>query len=494
MASPHAPLSSTNAWTPLPDSAWNAVTAAHLLRRIGWTATPEAIDQAVMLGLERTLQLHFPMAPLPWEPPAKIAEFSAAAREAAGKLRDQPVTVEVRRQRGELRQKSREAAQALALSWLQIAAQPSRAAFEKWTLFLSDVYVTSEQKVKNAELLQVHQATLRRHALGLAPDLTKAVSRSPAMVIYLDLQESKREAPNENFAREMFELFVLGEGHYTENDIKEAARAFTGYRQRGGVFFELPRQVDTGTKTVFGHRGRLTGDEVIDLTYQQPAAATFLPRELVRFYLTSDGVSEDFIAPLGDWWRQQKFSLRALALRFFSSQAFFAPEWRGNYIKSPIQFYLGMLGDLGLDPLPAPRVTLNALRAMGQSLFDPPNVRGWVGGRQWINSSTLAARRQVAQAVVDGVPERVLNADELAAMKSAAAAGHGRFTLTNDHLSALVAAAPDRTAQAWIARFTSARATPTRVEMLQSLLDDESSDALRTALATLMQTPDYNLC
>src|SRR4029077_9127772 len=136
-----------------------------------------------------------------------------------------------------------------------------------WVLFLSDVYVVSAEKIRNTAHLFEHFDILARHGLGPAPALTKAVSRSPAMVIYLDLNQSQRRAPNENFARELFELFVLGEGNYTEQDIKEAARAFTGYRAQplDGGFRYVENQHDPTDKTVFGKTGKFTGDEVIDL-------------------------------------------------------------------------------------------------------------------------------------------------------------------------------------------------------------------------------------
>ena len=266
------------------------------------------------------------------------------------------------------------------------------------------------------------------------------------MIMYLDLQGSRRQAPNENFARELFELFVLGEGHYTEADIKEAARAFTGYRQNRGEFVFAQRQADSGRKSVFGRAGRFDGDDIIDLAYRQPAAATFLPGEMVRFYLTADGLPVADLAPLGEYWREEKFNLRALLRRFFSSRAFYDPAFRGNYIKSPVQFSLGLCQDLDLDVLPVGRFTLNNLRGMGQALFDPPNVRGWVGGRQWINSTTLTARRNAARIAVQGVPERLMNADEKLALEHATAAGLGPFSLTADHYRQWAQGSPATTA------------------------------------------------
>lgn len=401
---------------------------------------------------------------------------------------------ERRRARNRLQQQSRAAGQSLALDWLQHARAPEHATFSKWVLFLDDVYVVSAQKVKQPALIHAHDHILRTHAFGPAQALTKAVSRSPAMIVYLDLQQSKAKSPNENFARELFELFVLGEGHYTENDIKEAARAFTGYRQAGGEFRFARRQHDRGRKTVFGHTGAFDGDQVIDLAYAQPAAATFLPTELARFYLTEDPLPADWIATLGDAWLDDAFDLRALALRFFGSRAFFAPEFRGNAIKSPIQFYLGLLQDLDLDVLPAPRFTLNALRAMGQLPFTPPNVRGWVGGRRWINSTTLAARRQTAAFLIEGLPHNRFNADELRAMEAARAAGHETFFLPPEALIELSEDSPSATVQNWASRWLASPPPPDALAALAELLADADRDETATALTTLLQSPDYQLC
>ena len=312
---------------------------------------------------------------------------------------------------------------------------------QKWVLFLSDIYVVGFDKVHNPPFLYRHFDILSRGGLGPAPALAKAVSRSPAMMLYLDLAQSRREAPNENFARELFELFLLGEGNYSENDIKEAARAFTGYRLRPatGEVFLVPGQHDNGPKTVFGHTGNLTGDDVIDLAYGLPAAGAFLPHELVKFYLSDTMLPPEHLHALGDAWRTEGgYDLRWLARRFFGSRLFFAPEFRGDLIKSPIQYYLGMVGDLDLDVMPLPRFVLNPLRQMGQTLFTPPNVRGWVGGRAWINSASLAARRTMVELLFTPLDEEKLNADEQLDLAAAHANGVDRFTVADQRLEPLL--------------------------------------------------------
>lgn len=444
-------------------------------------------------GLEKTIDRLFPRRPVIWEPPASIAELENETKQRFSEMEN--ASRGARQQvRNELREKSRAVAQELALSWMQHARVPQNAVFEKWVFCLSDVYVVAEQKVRSAVLLHRHQDVLRRHALGPAPALTKAVSRSPAMVIYLDLQGSRRDQPNENFARELFELFVLGEGNYAEADIKEAARAFVGYRQVVGDFRYFRRQADLGRKTVFGQTGRFDGDDIIDLAYQQPAARCFLPGEMVRYYLTADGLNPTDLAPLADYWHAHDYDLRTLLTRFFSSEAFYADAFRGNYIKSPIQFSLGLAQDLGIDPLPVPRLTLNTLRGMGQALFNPPNVRGWVGGQSWINSTTLAARRNAVNLALNGVPERTLNADDRLAIEQAHAAGHGPFTPTPAYLSRWVGADPASTARNAADHLLPHPVPAAGLRIITNLLRRGRPEQSRQALQILLSVPDYNLC
>jgi uncharacterized protein (DUF1800 family) len=319
------------------------------------------------------------------------------------------------------------------------------------------------------------------------------------MIQYLDLQESKKDAPNENFARELFELFVLGEGNYTEKDIKEAAKAFTGYRQRFGEFFFVPNQHNTSRKTVFGRSGNFTGDEVIDLAYALPAAGQFLPHEMVRFYLSEDPLPPEVLAPLGTWWHSQHYNLRALAHRFFGSRLFFESSYRGNYIKSPVQFYLGLVQDLQLDVAPLARRVLGSLRQMGQTLFTPPNVRGWVGGRNWINSATLSARRQLVQSFFYPINEANLNADEQAEFKAARADGHTHFTVDPEHLKAFANLSADEAANRFINTFLPLKVDDTFRAQIRDFLNVSGSPAqhnerVRNAAVTLLQSPEYQLC
>lgn len=489
------PLTPTQAWEPLPKAQWNEETARHLLRRTGWSAHPEAVARAVSEGLPATLDRLFPAKPPPFARPGLVEKERERLPEFRERLRSASTEMRRREIQREQREASRLANTELSLQWLQQAATPAHSAFEKWLLFLGDVYVVGVEKVRGSNLIFNHYDILRQGALGPAPALTKAVSRSVAMILYLDLQRSVRQAPNENFARELMELFTLGQGNYTENDIKQAAKAFTGYRIAQEEFRFDRRQHDDGPKTVFGKTGRFDGDNVIDLIYRQPAAGTFLPREMTRFYLTDNVPDAAYFAPLGTWWRDRKYNLRELCHRYFSSSVFHHPAYRANYIKSPIHYQLGLLQDLQLDVAPVARATLAPLRQMGQQPFNPPNVRGWVGGKLWINSSTLAARRLFVQSLFTPMGEDQMNADEKAALKAARESGHTRFTVDNEFLRTFDASGVDATADRLIARFLAAEPDKEYRAALRGFLKGGPLlPRLRGATIALLETPEYQLC
>jgi uncharacterized protein (DUF1800 family) len=294
-------------------------------------------------------------------------------------------------------------------------------------------------------------------------------------------------------------LFLLGEGHYTEADIKEAARAFTGYRAPLGEFRFNKKQHDDTPKTLFGQTDSFDGDDVVDLAYRQPAAATFLPQELAKFYLSDEPLPPAHLAALGALWAAAKFDLRTLALTFFGSRLFFDPAARGNYIKSPVHFYLGLIQDLNLDVAPYARHALTTLRLMGQTPYRPPNVRGWVGGRQWINSATLAARRQLVQALFTPIDEARLNADEQVDLVAARADGMGNITVTDERLAAML---NDMNAAEITARFvdyflSSKVSSEYRATILDFLstekVESRRIERLRNTVVTLLQSPEYQL-
>lgn len=488
-------LSPQEAWQPLPANQWDESAARHLLQRAGFGATPDETARALKDGPAATLHRYFTQMPS-FARPRMIADLEVEGPDMYRKM-NAGDAAQRRMAQQDARERSREALFDMSLKWLQQASRPENSPTEKWLLFLSDVWVVSVEKVKNASLIFEHQDIIRRFALGSASNLAKAMSRSPAMVVYLDLQQSQKDAPNENFARELFELFTLGEGNYTETDIKQAARAFTGYRQRGGEFFFAQKQHDAGNKTVFGSTGHYTGDDVIDLVFRQKASGTFIPKEMVRFYLSDTPLPVACTDALGAAWAANGYDLRKLALTFFNSRAFFAEEFRGNFIKSPIQFYLGLLQNLDLSVVPIPRQVINPLRQMGQMPFDPPNVRGWVGGRSWINSATLAARRQLVQSLLQPINENALNADDQLALTAAYTNGIDNFAFDQNQLKAWAKLSAADAAAQMLARTLPPETRAALEAPLEKFVQQGSNRpeaTLRAALATLLESPDYQLC
>ena len=276
---------------------------------------------------------------------------------------------------------------------------------EKMTLFWHNHFATSQQKVRSASLMYRQNVLLRNYAVGNFGAMLREVSKDPAMLIYLDGAQNRKGAPNENFAREVMELFTLGEGHYSEQDIKEVARAFTGWSidaDAGEFRFRRPAH-DEGTKTVFGVEGKFNGDDIVTLLLQQPATGEFIVAKLWR-ELVSPEPDAATVAQLAATWRSANYEMKPLLRAMFLSDAFWTPANRGVLVKSPVDLVVGSLRQFRFaveDPAPFAVV----LRQLGQDLFNPPNVKGWPVGDAWLNTTTLLARK--------GFLNRLFRADEM---------------------------------------------------------------------------------
>lgn len=292
--------------------------------------------------------------------------------------------------------------------WVQEMLVTTSPLTERMTLFWHNHFVSSQQKVRFARLMYAQNVTLRAHALGNFAVLLRAASKEPAMLVYLDVAQSRRGQPNENFAREVMELFTLGEGHYTEQDVKEAARAFTGWsldRETGRYLFR-PGLHDYGTKTVLGRSGRLDGDAVLDAILAQPRVAEFVTAKLWREFVSADPDRAE-AKRIAHVFRVRDYDIRAALRELLLCDAFWAAGNRGTLVKSPVEVVVGTLRQLELAPPPSVAFAV-ASAGMGQNLFSPPNVKGWPGGEAWINSNTLLARKQFLDRVArsdDAAPD-----------------------------------------------------------------------------------------
>ncbi len=265
---------------------------------------------------------------------------------------------------------------------------------ERMTLFWHNHFATSNAKVESTTLMQRQNALLREHALGDFPAMLSGMSRDPAMLKWLDCTANRKAHPNENYAREVMELFTLGRGKYTEKDIQEAARAFTGTFVQNDQFKAVPAQHDDGEKTIFGRTGRFGGDDVTSMLLEQPATAEFLATKLFRHFLSEvDGPSPALIAPLAEAFRKANYDVKAPVALILKSNLFHDPAIRRRRVKSPIEFAVGTVRALEiLKPTVSADALADVTSRMGQGLYTPPSVAGWDGGQAWINTTSTLTR------------------------------------------------------------------------------------------------------
>ena len=389
--------------TPLPTQKWNNETAAHLLNRAAFGGTPAEIESAQKKGLNGALRDLVDVS-------SDAATVPSPTWAQPHNIRAQRMEIKAAKDRGEnFQEKARqirmmEGQNILDLRhwWLDRMMNGPAPLLEKMTLFWHSHFASSMQKVQNAYWMWLQNDTFRRNAFGNFAALARKMSRDPAMMIYLDLEQSRREHPNENWARELMELFTVGIGNYTEQDIRESARAFTGYRidMTTQQFRFAPLQQDHGPKNFMGRSGPLNGDEIINTLVNKPACAQFIGRKLWRFFV-EDEASEQVVDAVASSIRTHNYEMRPVLREILSSTEFYSDRVMCTQVKSPVQ-YIVQTSKLLEAPLPSPVVAQNAMQQMGQVLFAPPNVKGWDGGKAWISTSTLLFRYNFANYLING--------------------------------------------------------------------------------------------
>ena len=280
--------------------------------------------------------------------------------------------------------------------WLLRMINTKRPLQEKMTLFWHGILTSASAKVGKGPYMYNQNQLFRKHALGHYGTLLKAVSKDPAMLVWLDSRRNKKSAPNENFARELMELFSMGIGHYTETDVRESARAFTGWGLKRKEFFFRSNHHDFGFKTFLGESGDFDGDDIVDIIMKQPVAAEFISRKLFE-YFAYDAPDPDTVARLADTFRSSKQSIKAVVREILTSTEFYSSRAYRTKIKSPVEMVASTVRTLGIET--DGKVLLKPTNNMGQSLFNPPDVSGWPGGLTWINSSTIVHRLNFANQI-----------------------------------------------------------------------------------------------
>ncbi len=301
-------------------------------------------------------------------------------------------------QRKALRIKSRDGLKDLNLAWLNQMITSPQQLREKMSLFWHGHFATRTVNIiYQQQLLDI----IRTHALGNFGDLLKAVSKSASMINFLNNNQNRKDHPNENFAREVMELFTLGRGNYTENDIKESARAFTGWGAAlNGSFVFRERQHDGGQKTFLGKTGNYNGDDVLQMLLEQKQTARYITQKIYRYFVNAvaDPQQTDWLA---NRFYQSNYNIQALLTDIFSSDWFYSEKNIGAKIKSPVELIAGIRRILPME-IENEAAQLLLQRLLGQILFYPPNVAGWPGGKNWIDSSTLMMRLRIPQLIYEG--------------------------------------------------------------------------------------------
>jgi len=348
------------AWRPGRDGAWDRDAAAHLLRRGGFGATTSELERALEDGLDATLERLF--APVGHDP--RLLDGVKPVL-AAGSL------------------------EGLQAWWMALILGGGAPLVERAALLWHGHFATSNDKVADVRLMHRQNALLRERGLGDFRELLQAVARDPAMLVWLDGNQNRRGHPNENFAREVLELFALGIGRYGERDVQELARALTGWATEERAFVERAAHHDPGAKTIFGRSGAFAGGEALDLVLAQPACPRHVARRLLREFVSPSSAAalEEALSEIlvEEGWRID----RTLA-RLLRSRLFFSAEARRSRIAGPVELVAVSLRALGAQIAPAEAARASA--RMGQSLFRPPSVKGWDGGRAWVNASSWIAR------------------------------------------------------------------------------------------------------
>lgn len=383
-----------DALQPLNSRKWDEKKAKHLLSRAGFGIPRERVTHLAQIGLHKAVDalVEFDSVPQYGQEPAFLLPSNQYRT-----LRDIEDEDERRKARQRIQRAERQSVQLLKQWWFDRILNSPRPLEEKMTLFWHGHFATSAQKVKNSTANYMLHSDFRSNAVGNFKELTIAVAKSPAMLRYLDNTQNVKEHPNENWARELMELFTLGIGNYTEDDIKESARAFTGWTIGRNGFYIRNRVHDEGSKTFLGHTGNLDGLDVIDIIFEQPATAQFLSRKLY-LYFVGDDIDDAVIKAIASDLRTNNYDLAPTLKKLFLSKAFYSERAIGTQIKSPVQFVAQLVHDLDM-PYPPYASMARASAQLGQDLFYPPNVKGWDGGRTWINANTLLTRYNLSTTI-----------------------------------------------------------------------------------------------
>ena len=376
----------TNSWAPyVPDncSPWNLGRVVHLHRRAGFTATWAEIQRDLKDGPNRSIyrlltgKAHVVGVPEEFEATANLLRDSATSSKDPSRLK---------------------------AWWIYRMLFGPDPLTERLTLMWHNHFATSNLKVDNLDAMRAQNDVLRSLSRARFGELLNAIVRSPATLVWLDVTANRKGHPNENLGRELMELFTMGVGHYSETDVKEAARALTGWGVgESGEFITRPAHHDDGAKTLLGKTGQWHGDDLVKMLLDAPATANRLAFRLTELFMGEGAVEKPAMGELVDGLRQHNLDIGWAVETILRSQAFFADKNIKTRIVGPVEYVIGPIRALEmLDPPPSTLVLAEWLTRLGQDLFYPPNVGGWPGGRAWLTARNIVGRTKYATALAEG--------------------------------------------------------------------------------------------
>ncbi len=444
----------------------------------------------------------FGLSPSEWEekkdwPTSKaVDELFRQARKAkelpnpGSSFSDDPRMMDKSQRKALLEQELQKAGQSNA-AWLERMSQPEEPALlERMSLFWHGHFAC---RSRSGQLAVGQLNAIRQHALGNFRDLLLAIAQDPSMIRFLNNQQNKKQSPNENFARELMELFTIGRGHYSEQDIKEAARAFTGWSSNfQGEFVFRRFQHDYDQKNFFGKKGNFNGDDIIYILLEQKQTAYFIADKIYRYFVNQTP-EERIVRNLAEDFYASDYNIGRLMRQIFESSWFYDPGNIGHKVKSPVEFTAGLMRLLGLRFGDHTGV-LFVQRALGQILFNPPNVAGWPGGKSWIDNSTLMLRLSIPAFILNQMnfnfqpkamaEERVQQLNRLKA------------TINMAPLEAATGKVPDQQLFDYFKNYLLLADTKTTSMLFRRMVAgaDNRDELLRRALVFFTSLPEYQLC
>lgn len=463
---------------------WSERHAAHLLRRAGFGGTAAEIARYAAMSPGAAAGALVAFASTAQEPgPPQLTDPYALRRAAAREGLTGPRATDEQR-RAFARQTRREEAASigtLKLWWLDRMLATPAPLQEKMTYYFHGHFTTAAvQKGVTPEMVYNQNQLFRANALGNLRTLTMAVSQDPAMLLYLDNALNSKARPNENYARELMELFTLGVDHYSEDDVREAARAWTGYRvdRRDGSAQFDSRLHDEGTKTFLGRTGNFGGQDIVDIIFAQPQCATFFANSLLNTFVYNDP-EPALVAAVAALLRANDYELQPVVETLLRSNVFYGDRAYRALVKTPVEFVVGAYKALELPQVDGAAV--RALTAMGQNLFYPPNVAGWPGGENWLTSQMLIARQNFAM--------RLVNARDADAAPWMTSAPNDAAKAADALVAAILQGDASPSSHAQLVAYLDGAGT----SAIPSLNDENRDERLRGAAYLTMAMPGYQL-